>query len=837
MTLPAESLPAPPAAKGNRPSCFHCGQPIPSGATYAAEVDGVSRPMCCAGCQAVARTIVDRGLGAYYRHRTAPARTVEPVPADLLDRLALYDRPAVQQSFVRPEGELRETSLILEGITCAACVWLNERHVSRLPGVTSFRVNYSTHRAHLTWDPGLIELSEVLGAISAIGYVAHPYDPRRHEDIYRAERNAALRRLGVAGLGVGQVMMFAVALYAGGFQGMEAGMERLLRWASLIVATPVVAYAARPFFRGAWRDLRAGGLGMDVPVALAIGAAYLASVWGTLTGAGEVYFDSVTMFTFFLLTARYLEMSARHGAVQTTEAMGRLVPVTATRLRGDRQEVVPAAELQPGDTVLVRPGESVPADGAVVEGRSSVDESLITGESLPRPRREGDDLVAGSVNREGPLTVQVVRAGAETLLSSIVRLLDRAQTEKPRIARLADRVAGWFVGAVLAFAAVVAWWWWRHQPGDAFTVTLSVLVVTCPCALSLATPAALTAATSWLARRGLLVTRGHAIEALARATHVVLDKTGTLTQGDLRLEEVVPVRDLSSDEALAVAAALERRSEHPIGRALLRASDTALHARDLCVVPGEGIKGEIGGRHYRLGRPEFATAAPSPDGKTASDGATWVALGDSAGPVAWFAFRDPLRPDAKEALSRMQSEGLHLWLLSGDGPGVVAHVARAVGIEHALGALTPREKLARVRELQASGACVAMVGDGVNDAPVLAGAQVSIAMGSGSELAHASADMVLLSGRLLDILAGVHTARRTVRVIRQNLAWAVGYNLLALPLAATGYVAPWMAAIGMSASSLIVVLNALRLKRSRERERRADKTAVGSSPGVCGQAG
>jgi Cu2+-exporting ATPase len=521
------------------------------------------------------------------------------------------------------------------------------------------------------------------------------------------------------------------------------------------------------------------------------------------------------MFTFFLLTARHLEMVARHRALRTTEALGRLMPLMAHRIQGGNDELVPAAELMTGDRVLIRPGEGIPADGTVLEGSSTVDEGLITGESLPRPRRDGDSLVAGSVNREGPLVMRVVKTGSETLLSSVIRLLDRAQAEKPAVVRLADRMAGWFVLAVLVFAGIVAWWWWQHRPQDAFWVTLSVLVVTCPCALSLATPVAVTAAAGWLARRGLVVTRGHAIEALARATHVVFDKTGTLTEGAFKLEEVVPLRDLSVREALDIAAALEHRSEHPIAKALLRASHGSLEARAVHVTPGEGVTGEVCGRRFRLGTAAFANVAagagrarPVPG---AGDDATWVALGDDGGLLAWFGFSDPLRPDAVAAVRSLKREGVDVALLSGDGEGVVARVALSVGIAGASARLTPEAKLGRLRELQRQGACVVMVGDGVNDAPAIAGAHASVAMGGGAELAQASADMVLLSGRLTDISAAIRTARRTLRIIRENLAWAVGYNLLALPLACAGYVAPWMAALGMSASSLAVVLNALRL--------------------------
>ncbi|MGD2083516.1 MAG: heavy metal translocating P-type ATPase, partial [Chromatiales bacterium] len=530
---------------------------MPPGFRHRVEIRGEPREMCCRGCEAVARAIVDGGLEGFYDHRTAPAPTAAELVPEALRRMELYDQHRLQESFVeRDEGSVRHASLILEGITCAACVWLNEHHVGRLPGVLEFSVNYSTHRARVRWDDSRIHLSEILKAIASIGYIAHPFDPGRQEDVYRRERAQALRRLAVAGLGAMQVMMIAVALYAGEYSGMEPEMRGFLRWVSLLIALPVVLYSAQTFFRSAWRDLRGARLGMDVPVALAIGAAFLASLWGTVTGGGEVYFDSACMFTFFLLASRFLEMGARHRAGQAAEELVRLLPATATRLTADGEEDVAVAELVPGDRVRVRPGETVPADGAVLEGASSVDESLLTGESLPRARESGDALVGGTLNVESPLVMRVEKVGEDTLVSAIIRLLDRAQTEKPRVARLADRVAGWFVGALLLLAAGVASYWWLHSPDRAFSITLAVLVVTCPCALSLATPAALTAATGALTRSGVLTTRGHALETLARATHLLLDKTGTLTRGELRLTAVHPVRELDRRRCLALAAAL-----------------------------------------------------------------------------------------------------------------------------------------------------------------------------------------------------------------------------------------------------------------------------------------
>ncbi len=793
--------------------CFHCGLPVPPGSDYAVEIDGEARSMCCHGCQAVAQAIVDGGLVDFYRYRTEKSPQARDLVPDQLRELALYDRDDLQQSFVRQQpGERREAALILEGIVCAACVWLNERHVKSLPGVIDFSVNYSTHRARVTWDNTRIRLSEILEAIAAIGYHAHPFDPGRQEQLYKQERTRALRRLAVAGLGMMQVMMLAVALYAGEAEGMDAGLRQFLRWVSLLLTVPVIVYSARPFFASAWRDLKRRRPGMDVPVTLAISGAFLASAWHTVTGRGEIYFDSVTMFTFFLLAGRFLEMGARHRAGQAAEELVKLLPATAARLGPDGEQRVPVADLKAGDRVLVRPGESVPADGRVVEGRSSVDESLLTGESRPCLRQPGDLLVGGTVNNESPLVMEIEKVGEETVLSAIVRLLDRAQSEKPSVARIADRVAGWFVAGLLLLAAGVALWWWQHDPAHAFAITLSVLVVTCPCALSLATPAAVTAATGALTRLGVLTTRGHALETLARATHMIFDKTGTLTEGRLTLTGVEVLGALDRERCLQLAAALEQASEHPIAAALRREAGEVVAVEGLEATPGDGIEACIDGRRYRIGTAAFVAGlwGDTADGTGLPGG---VVLGDEQGLLAHFRFSDPLRGQAREAISSLRELGLEIELLSGDEEEAVREVADRLDIEHARARCRPEDKLARIRELQSAGAVVAMVGDGVNDAPVLAAAQVSIAMGGGTQLAHASADMVLLSEQLAHLADAVRTSRRTLAVIRQNLGWALGYNLLAVPLAASGQIAPWMAAIGMSASSLVVVLNALRLRR------------------------
>ncbi len=801
-------------------TCFHCGLPVPPGAIYTALIDGQSQPMCCHGCKAVAEAIVAAGLTDFYRHRTAPSRRAEDLIPEQLRGLELYNRADVQQSFVRADGEhVREAALMLEGIVCAACVWLNEQHVGHLPGVLEFRVNYSTHRAQVRWDERQIKLSDILAAVTAIGYIAHPFDPNRQEALQKRERSIALRRLAVAGLGSMQVMMFAVGLYVGDYQGMEDWIREMFRWVSLILTAPVVAYSAQPFFSAAWRDLRRWQAGMDVPVTLAIVAAFAASIWYTVQGGGEVYYDSVSMFVFFLLTGRFLEMSARHRAAQISEALVRMLPATATRLNAaGAEEIVSIVELQPGDRALIRPGQTIPADGRVIEGASSVDESLLTGESLPLPKRVGEGLIGGAVNVESPLVMAVEKVGADTVLSAIARLLDRAQSEKPQLALLADRIASRFILALLLVATVVFLAWLSLSDFDtAFRITLSVLVVTCPCALSLATPTAMVAATGALTRLGVLTTRGHALETLARTTHVIFDKTGTLTFGRPQVVAVEPVSGLEARRSLALAAALERGSEHPVGWALAEAAGENLPlATELRNTPGSGVEGWIDGRRYRVGRPAFVAAL---NGKSAEErddldaASTWVALGDETGLLAWFQLSDALRPGAAAAVVALQARGLTVELLSGDRPDAAAHIARELGIATAAGGMSPQDKLDRLRALQQQGAVVAMVGDGVNDAPVLAAAQVSLAMGSGAQLAHATADMILLSEQLEHLVSGVDMARRTLAIMRENFAWAIGYNLIALPLAAGGWLTPWMSALGMSFSSLLVVLNALRLRR------------------------
>ena len=804
--------------------CFHCGLPVPEGFDTTVRIDGSDRAMCCHGCQAVAEAIVAAGHENFYRVRTEPSPSGQDLVPDFLRETEVYDLPEIQNQFVHStDVDTREASLILEGITCAACVWLNEQYIAGLPGVEDVRVNYATQRALVRWDETRIKLSEILQAIQKIGYRALPFNPDQQQEMHRRQRRQQQRRLAVAGLFGMQVMMLSISLYAGAWSGMERDFERFFRWLSLGLTLPVLLYSATPFFRAAWRDLKRLRVAMDLPVSLAIVVAFLSSAAATLTGQGEVYFDSVVMFVFFLSASRYFENMARQRCAASVEKLVQSMPLMTTRLGGVgvAEEAVAAAKLAIGDRVLIRPGETVPADGEIERGQSAIDESLLNGESLPLARGPGERLLGGSINVGNPLQMRVDAVGADTVMAEIQRTIERAQADKPPMARLADRVAAHFISIVLLIVAGVALFWWWHDPGRWFEIALSVLIVSCPCALSLATPTAISATLGRMQSTGLLVKQAAALEKMNHVTHVVFDKTGTLTAGKPSLEEVVCRPEFNQARCLELAASLERHSEHPLARVLVQAAG-AVATREvshLVNVAGAGISGSIDGEAYFIGSSDFIadqTRAVVPgewlDG-IAQDAVTAVLLARKNCVMAMFTFTDQLRDDAPALVDSLRQMGKSIVLLTGDRAASAAQVAAKTGITDYRAQMSPLEKMEAVEALQADGACVLMVGDGINDAPVLARADVSIAMGGASSLAKTSADIVLIANHLPAVEQAIHMSRRTQAVVRQNMMWALMYNFGAIPAAALGLVAPWLAAIGMSLSSLIVVLNAMRLTR------------------------
>lgn len=706
------------------------------------------------------------------------------------------------------------------GMHCAACSGLVEQALLGLEGVRSAVVNAASARLSLRWEPQRLSLEAINAAVERAGYQVTPDVAAPARALRQRERRGALWRLFVAGFLMMQVMMLATPAYMAQPGDLAPDLERLLRWGCWVLTLPVLAFSAGPFFSGAWHQLRARRPGMDVPVALGIAVTFVASSGALFDPQGpfghEVYFDSLTMFVALLLLARWFELGARHRAADALEAVADALPASAERLREDgRSERVEPHLLRVGDRLRVVAGEAFAADGEVLSGEAWVNEALLTGESAPVRKQPGDMVVAGSINLEGPLLVAVRRVGADTTAQGIVRLMQQAQSQRPAGYGVLDRVAVGFTAAVLllALGAGLAWWWWA--PERAVAVAVAVLIVTCPCALTLAAPAAWLAASGALARRGLLLADLGALERLCRIDTVVLDKTGTLSEDRLALQRAWMDEDAQQTATLlARARSLAALSRHPQSRALAdsRAPQEAVASvawREVRELPGQGVEAcDENGRRWRLGAPAWVSASPDPEARLA-----FGAEGAEPGQVLWMTLSEVLRPDAAEAVAALQAQGLKVRLLSGDQPAAVQRLAEPLGLDSWQAGADPAAKLAAVRALQADGAQVLMVGDGINDAPVLAAAEVRVVMGQGAALARSAADALLISNRLMTLVFALQLARRTQRVLRQNLAWAALYNLACVPLALAGWLPPLAAGLGMASSSLFVVLNAQRLQR------------------------
>ncbi|MES2940777.1 MAG: cation-translocating P-type ATPase [Pseudomonadota bacterium] len=737
---------------------------------------------------------------------------------------AALDERAEWEGFSRelPQSPGRwESYLAIQGMDCPACSLAVEQALGTQPGVHAVQVNGATQTARVEWSPAAGRPSHWLVALQRAGYGALPAGDQLEAAPRRAEQRRMLWRWLVAGFCMMQVMMYAYPAYIAGPGEMTSDVLALLRWASWILTLPVLLFSCRPFFASAWRDLRARRVGMDVPVVLGIAIAFGASTAATFVPqsvpGGEVWFDSVTMFVFFLLSGRLLEQRLRDRTAGALQALMRRLPDTVEREDGQGGFArVAVRRLAAGDVIAVRAGQVIPADGTVLGGDSRVDEALLTGESAPLARRAGDAVVAGSHNLSGTLRVRVDRVGVQTRYAEIVALMERASVDKPRLARLADRIASPFLGAVLLAAAGAAWWWWPQGPAHALGIAVAVLIVTCPCALSLATPAATLAAAGALARRGVLVRRLEALEAAALVDTVVFDKTGTLTQDRMAVSAVHARAGIEAGDELWIAAALARASLHPAARAIAAAAGedargwTAAQATE---IPGRGVEGMLNGpggieRRMCLGSAAFCGASAGGEADTAQ-----VHLADEQGWLASFDLDETLRGDAQAAVGALGRMGLALQLLSGDTPRAARRLAARAGIADSRGGQSPEDKLRHVEARQRKGDRVAMVGDGMNDGPVLARADVSVAVGQAVPVAQARCDFIVLGGQLDRVPLLLRQARRTARIVRQNLAWAAAYNAVCVPLALAGWMPPWLAGLGMAASSLVVILNAARLAR------------------------
>ncbi len=782
-----------------------------------ATLDTQSHSFCCAGCAGAAQWIADAGLGNYYDLRTAPAGQVGEEVSDF----SSWDRDDLLQDHVHAVAGGREITVLSEGMHCAACAWLVDRAVRMQPGVLDISANAVTGRIRIAWDPGRTALSELLERIAALGYRSYLSSGQAREQARRNERNRWLLRIGLAGLGAMQAMMFAEALYLDTANEMPVATRDAFRWLTFLVSTPVVFWSGWPFIAGMLRELRGRRPGMDTLVASATLLAYGASVVETVRGGPHVWYDAAVMFVFLLLVARMLEQRARHVASAQVDALARARPVIAIRECSDgSREAVPVSALRLDDIVRVAAGDVVPADGSLLDAHASFEEALLTGEATAVNKQPGSEVFAGTVCREQSARLRVQRVGADTRLSQLARMVDEAQAHRPPLARLADRIAGWFVLALFA-AALLVWLAWRiHDPSRALEVTLALLVISCPCALSLSIPSALAVAHGTLARAGVLPIRADALETLAEVTDVVFDKTGTLSDGRPRRSSVASFKGFDIAQALHIAAALERDSGHPLQHVFADVYDVP-GAGNVRVVPGAGIEGIVDGKAWRLGQAGFACGG-------ADDGHLW--LGDGTRGVARFGVQESARPEAAGAIAALRAQGLRLHLSSGDAHAAVMRFGEAVGIDDVHARQTPEQKLAFVRGLQAEGRRVAMVGDGLNDAPVLAGADVSLALADGAALAQRAADLVVSHPSLMRIPESIALARRTRTIIRQNLAWALGYNLLALPLAAMGLVTPWLAALGMAISSLTVTMNALRLASGQRQQPRPSAAMIAVIP-------
>ena len=814
-------------------NCFHCSLPIPPSELVTAEIEGNSRAFCCAGCSSVCSAIYAAGLAGFYR-RTPEGALLAP-PPEIPKQLALYDLDEVQEEFVDSLAESRDVHLLVEGIHCAACVWLIENRLQNTPGVNQARVNLSGRKLHVSWDNTRVKLSKILQRLGQIGYAAVPYDPDSAEEILNRHNRQLLYRMAFAGFTMMNLLWISIALYSGADRG---EFRTLFHWVGFALATPTIIYSGQPFFTGAWSGLRSFHLSMDLPIAIGASITYLYSLFVTLaqSATGEVYYDTVVNFLFVILVGRYLEAISKRQAVASTQRLLDLQPRVATVLRDGEERVLPIRSVRLDEIVIVRPGDKIPVDGLVIHGHSTVDEAMLSGESKPVNKHQGESVSAGTINGHGALQIRVKGLLNDTALGRIIRLVEDAQASKAPIQRMADRVVPWFVALTLGLAALTFLWWWGRDLETGLMAATAVLIITCPCAFGLATPMSIAVASGLGARHGILVKNGEVLERLSSIDHFVFDKTGTLTQGRMSLASIrtlehnwtpksdnipVEIRNLLED-----LIALQRYSEHPVATAIINCGAmlgidrSSRRVDDFINRPGLGISGQIDGRLLLAGNlawmaangvdsdPCFDSFAQDVDKQSIS--VLYVALDGRI--RARIGLEDRMREDASQLIEALRDGGMRLTLLSGDQQQTAETIAKRLGGMEVIAQVLPEEKDSVITALQSGGHKVAMVGDGVNDAPALVRADVGIAMGSGTDVSIASADIVLMSSELEKVRLASALSRRTLRTILQNIGISIGYNLIMVPLAMAALVTPLIAAVSMPISSLLVIGNAARIR-------------------------
>ena len=812
---------------------------------------------CCYGCKTVCETIYGAGMDGFYR-RTPEGETLQP-PPEIDSQLEVYDLDDVQKEFVGELGNIREIHLLVEGIHCAACVWLIERRLEHETGILQANVNLSAKKLHLKWDNRATKLSTVLQILGQIGYAAVPYDPEAAEGQIKKQNRALLFRLAFAGFAAMNLMWISIALYTGADEG---EFKDLFYWISLGLATPTLLYSGYPFYRGAFTGLMNRHLTMDLPIAIGAIITYLYSCYVVFTGSeiGHVYFDTVVNFIFVILTGRYLEAMSKRLAVQSTQRLLDLQPKISTLIINDETKLVPVRALQTDDLVLVKAGEKIPVDGLIIKGESVVDESMLTGEFVPVAKLTGDQVSAGTTNKDGVLTVQVCRTLKDTALGKIIHLVDEAQSTKAPIQCTADRIIPWFVSVTLILATLTFLYWLGENFEIALMAATSVLIITCPCAFGLATPMAIAVATGVGARMGVLVKHGAVLEILSSVRHFVFDKTGTLTQGKMLVSTLFSVRnDGKSDEKiikkimpddnfverlsntektiLTLAWYLETYSEHMIAKAIVNFGqhlylDKPAELEQIRVISGSGISADYQGQTIAVGSLSWIRQLAglsdnichqleeiSQEYHISGSTVVYAWLGSlsanspqsEAGLLA-FVIEDKLRENAVDIIKAMHDKAFHITLLSGDKQAVADYMAEKLNIEEVIAEVMPDEKDKVIQKKQQQGHLIAMVGDGVNDAPALVRADIGIAMGSGTDVSIDSADVILINGELEKIPLAAELSQATLRTIKQNITISILYNIIMVPLAMAAMITPLVAAISMPLSSLLVIGNAARLR-------------------------